>query len=67
MKKKQPENEKNEQYVDAKSKQGTSKKEMSAKFPEPNRGSFQRNSSKRNSSRSGNNNANRVKGKSKSD
>jgi len=62
MKKKQPEKEKNEQYADAKSKQGTSQKEISAKFPEPNRGSFQRNSSK-----SGNNNANRTKGKSKSD
>ncbi len=44
MKKKQI--EKSEQYVDAKSKQGTSQKEMSAKFPEPNRGSFQRNSSR---------------------
>jgi hypothetical protein len=43
MKKKQ--NEKSQQYADAKSKQGTSQKEMSAKFPEPNRGSFQRNSS----------------------
>ncbi len=55
MKKKQ--SEKSEQYADAKSKQGTSQKEMSAKFPEPNRGSFQRNSS-----HSGNN-----KNKSKSD
>lgn len=57
MKKKQP--EQSQQYTDAKSKQGTSQKEMSAKFPEPNSGSFQCNSS-----RSGNAKAN-SKGKTK--
>lgn len=59
MKKKSSENK--EQYTDAKSKQGTSQKEMSAKFPEPNRGSFQRNSS------NSGNKANNAKGNSKGD
>ena len=60
MKKKQ--SEKSEQYTDAKSKQGSSQKEMSAKFPEPNRRSFQRNSS-----RIDNDKASNANGKSKSD